>query len=180
MRSTRLRIMGIAVLVVLICTGLFFWIGYQLTSDNMSRQIKNDYSAEWVITGKNNIVIDRGTGLFNGDMGVIKKIDNSLEEVTVEFDERKEVRIPFSGMEDLDLAYATTIHKSQGSEYPAVVIPLLGGPPVLLNRNLLYTAVTRAKKCVVILGNRETVVRMVENAEEMKRYTGLVKRLEEL
>ncbi|MCR5178347.1 MAG: ATP-dependent RecD-like DNA helicase [Lachnospiraceae bacterium] len=143
-------------------------------------QIKNDYSAEWVITGKNNIVIDRGTGLFNGDMGVIKKIDNSLEEVTVEFDERKEVRIPFSGMEDLDLAYATTIHKSQGSEYPAVVIPLLGGPPVLLNRNLLYTAVTRAKKCVVILGNRETVVRMVENAEEMKRYTGLVKRLEEL
>ena len=143
-------------------------------------QIKNDYGAEWVVTGKNGIVTDRGAGLFNGDMGVIKSIDSTLEEVTVLFDESREVRIPFSDMDDLDLAYATTIHKAQGSEYPAVLIPLLGGPPVLLNRNLLYTAVTRARKCVVILGSRETVARMAGNAEEMKRYTGLVRRLEEL
>ncbi len=143
-------------------------------------QIKNDYGAEWVVTGKNGIVIDRGAGLFNGDMGVIKRIDSTLEEVTVIFDESREVRIPFSDMEDLDLAYATTIHKAQGSEYPAVLIPLLGGPPVLLNRNLLYTAVTRAKRCVVILGSRDTVARMAANAEEMKRYTGLIRRIEEL
>ncbi|MBR5116868.1 MAG: ATP-dependent RecD-like DNA helicase, partial [Lachnospiraceae bacterium] len=143
-------------------------------------QTKNDYNAVWEIRGYHGIVIEQGEGIFNGDLGTITGIDRTAEELTVRFDEGKTVRIPFSETDNLDLAYAMTIHKSQGSEYPAVLLPLLGGPRMLLNRNLLYTAVTRAKSCVVVLGSRETVREMVGNINEMRRNTGLVKRIHEL
>ena len=110
-------------------------------------------------------------------MGVVKEINTVMKELVVEFDEGRQVTYPFSELDDLEHAYAITIHKSQGSEYPAVILPLLGGPRMLLNRNLLYTAVTRAQKCVVILGNKETVDTMIENEEQLKRYTGLKTRI---
>ena len=98
----------------------------------------------------------------------------------MEFDEGRTVTYPFSELDQLELAYAVTIHKSQGSEYPAVILPLLSGPRMLFNRNLLYTAVTRAKKCVVIVGSEHTVQRMIENVNEQKRFTGLRRRIEEV
>ena len=143
-------------------------------------QMKNNYSAVWEIRGYHDIVIDHGEGIFNGDLGIIHRIDPMAQEITVCFDEKRMVRVPFSEMDEMDLAYATTIHKSQGSEYPAVLLPILGGPRMLLNRNLLYTAVTRAKSCVVILGSRDTVLQMIDNVEEMKRYTGLIQRIHEI
>ena len=90
--------------------------------------------------------VEEGLGVFNGDMGVIKQINTYSERITVVFDENREVEYPYSNLDELELAYAITIHKSQGSEYPAVVLPLLSGPPILCNRNLLYTAITRAQK----------------------------------
>ncbi len=143
-------------------------------------QTHNDYQIPWEVVGKFNIVVDEGTGVFNGDMGVIKRIDNMNKNLIVEFDEHRLVTYPFSQLEELELAYAVTVHKSQGSEYPAVILPLLGGPPVLLTRNLLYTAVTRARGCVVILGDRSTVNRMIENNKENRRYTSLDERVREL
>ncbi len=143
-------------------------------------QIHNNYQAEWEICGKNGIVIEKGLGIFNGDMGVVKDINTVMKEMTVEFDEGKCVTYPFSELDDLEHAYAITIHKSQGSEYPAVILPLLGGPRMLLNRNLLYTAVTRAQKCVVVLGNTETIDTMIGNEEQLRRYTGLKTRILEV
>lgn len=143
-------------------------------------QIKNNYQLEWEICSKYGIAIDKGMGVFNGDMGIIRKINAYQEVVTVEFDECKMVDYTFKQLDELELAYAITIHKSQGSEYPAVVIPLLTGPKMLMNRNLLYTAVTRAKKCVTLVGNDATFHQMIENASEQKRYTGLKERLEEV
>jgi exodeoxyribonuclease V alpha subunit len=143
-------------------------------------QIRNNYQAEWEVLGKYGIVTEKGMGVFNGDMGTIKEIDERMKELTVEFDEGRCVRYPFTEIDELELAYAITIHKSQGSEYPAVILPLLGGPRMLLNRNLLYTAVTRAKNCVVILGSENTVHEMVDNEEQLKRYTGLKKRIMEV
>ncbi len=140
-------------------------------------QIHNNYQAEWEILGKFGITVEKGLGIFNGDMGVVKEINTVMKELVVEFDEGRQVTYPFSELDDLEHAYAITIHKSQGSEYPAVILPLLGGPRMLLNRNLLYTAVTRAQKCVVILGNKETVDTMIENEEQLKRYTGLKTRI---
>jgi len=136
-------------------------------------QIRNNYQAEWEVLGKYGIPTDKGMGVFNGDMGYIQKINEPMRELTVEFDEGRCVIYPFSELDELELAYAITIHKSQGSEYPAVILPLLGGPRMLLNRNLLYTAVTRAKSCVVILGSESTVENMIDNEEQLKRYTGL-------
>ena len=143
-------------------------------------QIHNNYQAEWEILGKYGIPIEKGMGIFNGDMGTVKEIDERMKELTVEFDEKRVVRYPFSELGELELAYAITIHKSQGSEYPAVILPLLGGPRMLLNRNLLYTAVTRAKNCVVLLGSRDTVNEMIDNEEQLKRYTGLKERILEV
>ncbi len=134
-------------------------------------QIRNNYQMEWEIEGSYPKV--SGTGVFNGDMGVIKRISFFEENVTVLFDEDKTVVYPFSACEDLELAYAVTIHKAQGSEYPAVIIPLLSGPQLLMTRNLLYTGVTRAKKCVCIVGSYDTFCRMIENDREQKRYSGL-------
>ena len=143
-------------------------------------QIKNNYQAEWEVTGAFNIPVERGTGIFNGDLGIVTEIDNGLRELTVTFDEGRRIRYPFSALDELEIAYAVTIHKSQGSEYPGVILPLLGGPKMLFNRNLLYTAVTRARKCVVILGDPKVVQEMIDNDEQMLRYTGLKERILEV
>ena len=142
-------------------------------------QIKNNYQLEWEIRSKYGLCIDKGTGVFNGDTGIIEEINDFAETVTVCFDEGRMVEYPFKLLDELELAYAVTIHKSQGSEYPAVVIPLLTGPRMLMNRNLLYTAVTRAKKCVTIVGNDTTFEQMIANNSQLKRYSGLRDRLVE-
>ncbi len=136
-------------------------------------QIKNNYQLEWEIVSKYGIPIDSGMGVFNGDMGIIKEINRLSETMVVEYDGQRRVNYPLSGIDELEHAFAVTIHKSQGSEYPAVVIPLLNGPRMLFNRNLLYTGVTRARDCVVLLGSREKVNEMIDNADEHLRYTGL-------
>ena len=143
-------------------------------------QIKNNYQLEWEIRGRYGIPVEKGVGIFNGDLGVIREINLHTERVTVEFDEHRMVEYPYSGLEELELAYAVTIHKSQGSEYPAVVIPLLSGPRMLMNRNLLYTAVTRARKCVTVVGDDTTFNYMIDNTVEQKRYTALADRIREL
>lgn len=136
-------------------------------------QIKNDYDLEWVVYDPSgNHVMDKGTGVFNGDLGIIQEIDDYTEQVKVLMDDRT-VRYDYKLLEELELAYAITIHKSQGNEYPAVILPLLSGPRVLLHRNLLYTAITRAKQCVVIVGNGYKIHEMVDNVDEQKRYSGL-------
>ena len=142
-------------------------------------QTKNNYQREWEIRSKYGLCIDKGTGIFNGDMGIIEEINDFAETMTVSFDEGRMVEYPYKLLDELELAYAVTIHKSQGSEYPAVVIPLLSGPRMLMNRNLLYTAVTRAKKCVTIVGNDITFNQMIENNSQLKRYSGLRDRLTE-
>lgn len=144
-------------------------------------QIRNNYKLEWCIySEKGRFRIEEGVGVFNGDMGVITEIDEYNEEIVVLFDDDKEVRYPYNLLDELELSYAITIHKSQGSEYPAVVMPLFSGPRVLMNRNLLYTAVTRAKQCVVIVGNGELVGKMIQNNDEQKRYSSLDVRMKEL
>ena len=142
-------------------------------------QIKNNYQLEWEIRSRHGLAIDKGMGVFNGDMGLIRSISSYQEIVTVEFEEGMMVDYSFKQLDELELAYAITIHKSQGSEYPAVVIPLLTGPKMLMNRNLLYTAVTRAKKCVTLVGNDITFQNMIQNVSEQKRYTGLKNQLGE-
>lgn len=159
---------------------------YKIGQDDLFRvgdkvmQVRNNYQLEWEIVSKYNISIDRGTGVFNGDMGIIRDIDEFASSMTVEFDENRRVTYPFAGLDELELAYAVTIHKSQGSEYPAVVMPVLSGPRLLFNRNLLYTAVTRAKNCVTILGSSQTLQEMIDNSGENCRYTSLDKRIMEL
>lgn len=143
-------------------------------------QVKNNYQLEWEIRGRYGIPMEKGLGIFNGDMGIIREINKQTERVTVEFDEQRMVEYPYSGLEELELAYAVTIHKSQGSEYPAVVIPLLSGPKMLMTRNLLYTAVTRAKQCVTIVGDPYAFNQMGANTVEQKRYTALADRIREL
>lgn len=142
-------------------------------------QIRNNYQLEWEIRSKYGIPVDRGMGVFNGDMGVIRSIETFSETMTVEFDEGRMVEYSFKQLEELELAYAITIHKSQGSEYPAVVIPLLSGPRLLMNRNLLYTAVTRARKCVTVVGNEGTFQEMIRNGNQQRRYSGLKRQLTE-
>lgn len=143
-------------------------------------QIKNNYQLEWEIVGRYNIPIDRGMGVFNGDMGRVLEINETMSTLLVEFDDGRRVNYPFSGLEELELSYAITIHKSQGSEYPAVILPLLGGPRMLFNRNLLYTGITRARNCVTILGSSETVRNMIDNVSENRRYTALESRIREI
>lgn len=142
-------------------------------------QIKNNYQLEWEIVSKYGIAIDRGTGIFNGDMGRILEISEVSSSLVVEYDEQRRVTYPFSLLEELELSYAVTIHKAQGSEYPAVILPLLSGPKMLFNRNLLYTAITRARSCVTILGSSNTVRSMIENVSENRRYTALAARIRE-
>ena len=142
-------------------------------------QIKNNYQLEWEIQGKYGIPTDKGLGVFNGDMGIVKEINTYMHTLTVCFDDGHVVEYSVKALDELDLAYAITIHKSQGSEYPAVIIPLLPGPRMLMNRNLLYTAVTRAKKCVVIVGDDGTFNEMIENNIEQKRFSGFCNRIKE-
>lgn len=143
-------------------------------------QVKNNYRMHWELRTRNHIVIEEGDGVFNGDCGIIQEINTFAEEITVVFDEGRTAVYKFSELDELELAYAITIHKSQGSEYPAVVIPLLTGPRMLLNRNLLYTAVTRARKCVTIVGSKATVEMMIHNVNENKRYSSLKERIVEM
>lgn len=143
-------------------------------------QIKNNYQIEWETRNRYGIPVDSGAGVFNGDIGIIREINTFAEELTVEFDEGKMVDYSFKQLEELELAYAITIHKSQGSEYPAVVIPVYSGPRMLMTRNLIYTAVTRARACVCLVGIPEMLQAMVDNEVEQRRYTGLKIRIQEV
>ena len=143
-------------------------------------QIRNNYQIEWEVVSRYGIPIDRGMGVFNGDVGTIVDINDYAQQLVVEYEDSKKVTYPFVNLDELELAYAVTIHKSQGSEYPAVILPLMGGPKMLFNRNLLYTAVTRAKGCVTILGSSLVVRDMIENEQVSRRYTGLAERIREV
>ncbi|MGI6068815.1 MAG: ATP-dependent RecD-like DNA helicase [Blautia sp.] len=143
-------------------------------------QIKNNYQTEWEVRGKYGIPVEKGVGIFNGDTGIVRDMNDFSETMTVEFDEGRFVEYPYKQLDELELAYAVTIHKSQGSEYPAVILPLLTGPRLLMNRNLLYTAVTRARKCVTLVGSEETFCQMIQNEREQRRYSTLDVRIREL
>lgn len=142
-------------------------------------QVRNDYNLSWEIRGKYGIPTERGEGVFNGDIGIITEINRFSETLTVQYEERF-VEYPFKDCENLELAYAITIHKSQGSEYPAVILPMYQGPRMLMNRNLLYTAVTRAKRCVCLVGSPEVFTAMCRNESEAKRYSALAEQLRRL
>lgn len=142
-------------------------------------QIKNNYKIPWEVRGRNGIPIETGMGVFNGDMGIVDNINLYLSEMTVRFDEERYVTYTFKETDELEHAYAVTVHKSQGSEYPAVVLPLLDGPRMLMNRNILYTAVTRARKCICIVGNEQTFYNMISNENEQKRFSSLDIRIKE-
>ena len=142
-------------------------------------QIKNNYQLEWEVVSKYGIPIDKGMGVFNGDIGMILEISEYTRSMVIEYDEHRRVTYSFDQLDEIELAYAVTIHKSQGSEYPAVIMPLLSGPRMLFNRNLLYTGVTRARNCVTILGSSATLREMVDNNYENRRYTGLLDRIKE-
>lgn len=143
-------------------------------------QIKNNYQLEWEVISSYGIPIDKGLGVFNGDIGMIVEINEYTHSVVVEYDEHRRATYQFSQLDEIELAYAITIHKSQGSEYPAVIMPLLSGPRLLFNRNLLYTGVTRARNCVTILGSSETLQEMIDNNYQNRRYSGLSERIREL
>lgn len=142
-------------------------------------QVKNNYKLEWEVRGRKGFVLESGTGVFNGDTGIIRNINTFSEELEVEYEEGHLVTYGFKMLDELELAYAVTVHKSQGSEYPAVVLPILSGPSMLMSRNLLYTAVTRAKSCVCIVGLPDTFASMISNDRKMRRYTGLERRIRE-
>ena len=143
-------------------------------------QVKNNYQVEWEILGRYKIPVDKGVGVFNGDTGIMTEINEFAETATVEFEDGRQAQYSFKQLEELELAYAVTIHKSQGSEYPAVILPILSGPRMLMNRNLLYTAVTRARKCVTVVGSENTFAEMIRNEKQQQRYSSLDKRIREL
>ncbi|HPU63783.1 MAG TPA: ATP-binding domain-containing protein, partial [Mobilitalea sp.] len=143
-------------------------------------QIKNNYQLTWEIKNSHGITVQTGTGVFNGDSGIIKDINLFSESLLVEFDDNRLVEYSFSQLDELELAYAITVHKSQGSEYPAIVMPILDGPKLLFNRNILYTAVTRAKRCVVIVGSDSMVKFMIDNKNEQSRYSRLCDQIKEM
>ena len=133
-------------------------------------QIKNNYDLYWETIKGNGY----GTGVFNGDLGIINKIDGNIVEVI--YDDEKIVKYE-GNLEELEHAYAITIHKSQGSEFPVVVMPITNGPPMLYTRNLLYTGVTRAKKFLIILGKESIVTYMISNNNTKSRNTGLKEKM---
>ena len=153
--------------------GIIFRVGDKVM------QTRNNYRLEWEVRSERNTLIDSGEGIFNGDIGVIRDINEFSKQMEIVFDDNKLVYYDFELLEDLEHAYAVTIHKAQGSEYPAVVIPILRGPRMLMNRNLLYTGVTRAVNCVLILGDEAAMRSMIDNVEEQKRYTGLRRCIQE-
>ena len=138
-------------------------------------QIKNDYKLEWR-KRENGSYID-GSGVYNGDLGTLVSLDESAKTGTVVFDDGRVCVYEYTKFDELELAYCITIHKSQGSEFKTILLPLAGGPPMLLTRNLLYTAITRAKKLVYCVGRSDTVARMVQTAQKNDRYTSLRERL---
>ena len=141
-------------------------------------QIKNNYSLKWSrISG---IGEEKGVGVFNGDLGFIQSIDNENKTLTIIFDDERKVIYDFSFLDELDLAYATTIHKSQGSEFKVVIIPIFMGSPFLMNRNLIYTGITRAKQLVVVVGAQKALMYMVSNTNSMERYSGLKDRIKDI
>ena len=142
-------------------------------------QIRNNYQLEWEVRGRYGIPVDKGVGVFNGDTGIIRTINEFAELAEVEFEDGRYAQYTFKQLDELELAYAVTIHKSQGSEYPAVIIPILSGPRMLMNRNLLYTAVTRARKCVTVVGSDETFREMINNEKQQRRYSSLDRRIQE-
>ena len=141
-------------------------------------QIRNNYQIDWEIRGRHGIAVEHGNSIFNGDMGTVRGINAFAQEAEIEFDGGRWVAYPFAMFEELEHAYAVTVHKSQGSEYPAVILPLLSGPPVLMTRNLLYTAVTRAKSLVILIGEEGVIRGMIDNQHERKRYTSLCECIE--
>ncbi len=143
-------------------------------------QVKNNYQLEWEILGRYKIPVDKGVGVFNGDTGIMTEINEFAETATVEFEDGRQAEYSFKQLEEMELAYAVTIHKSQGSEYPAVILPILSGPRMLMNRNLLYTAVTRARKCVTVVGSETTFAEMIRNEKQQQRYSSLDRRIREL
>ena len=143
-------------------------------------QVKNNYQLEWEILGRYKIPVDKGVGVFNGDTGIMTEINEFAETATVEFEDGRQAEYSFKQLEELELAYAVTIHKSQGSEYQAVILPILSGPRMLMNRNLLYTAVTRARKCVTVVGSETTFAEMIRNEKQQQRYSSLDRRIREL
>ena len=143
-------------------------------------QIKNNYTTQWVTVNDMGAIVEDGCGIFNGDEGIIESIDGAARKMRVRFDDDRLVDYEFTHLDELVLAYAITIHKSQGSEYDVVILPIHSGPPMLLNRNLLYTAITRAKKLVVVVGIANTLHRMVDNIRENVRYSTLEYRIARL
>ena len=143
-------------------------------------QIKNNYQLAWEKRNRYGVAVEMGCGVFNGDSGVIWQINSFSEYLTVKFDDGRMVNYDFTQLEELELAYAVTVHKSQGSEYPAVIIPMYPGPRLLMNRNLLYTAVTRARVCVCMVGQEEVFHQMAANESEQRRYSSLYLRIREV
>ena len=143
-------------------------------------QIKNNYQMEWEKKSRYGITYESGTGIYNGDTGVIEEINTFAERIIVKFEDEKYVSYEFKQLDELELAYAITIHKSQGSEYPAVIIPMFTGPRMLMTKNLLYTAVTRAKKCVCMVGVEDYFQQMASNESEQKRYSSLDERIRQI
>lgn len=143
-------------------------------------QIKNNYQMEWEKKSRYGITYESGTGIYNGDTGVIEEINTFAERIIVKFEDKKYVSYEFKQLDELELAYAITIHKSQGSEYPAVIIPMFTGPRMLMTKNLLYTAVTRAKKCVCMVGVEDYFHQMASNESEQKRYSSLDERIRQI
>ena len=143
-------------------------------------QVKNNYQMEWEVRGRYGIPVDKGVGVFNGDTGILKELNEFAEMAVVEFEDGRIAEYSYKQLEELELAYAVTIHKSQGSEYPAVVLPLLSGPQMLMNRNLLYTAVTRARKCVTVVGSEAVFAEMIKNEKQQKRFSSLDRQIQSL
>lgn len=154
--------------------------GHLFREGDKVMQVKNNYQLEWEVRGKYGIPVEKGVGVFNGDTGILKEINEFTEMAGIEFEDGRYAEYSFKQLEELELAYAITIHKSQGSEYPAVILPILSGPRMLLNRNLLYTAVTRARKCVTVVGSEDTFAEMIRNEKQQKRYSSLDERIREL
>lgn len=152
--------------------------GYVFREGDRVMQIRNNYNLRWIKRGQNKFdKLAEGTGVFNGDTGVINKIDLEGQNLEVLFEDDRLAEYDFSILDELEQAFAITIHKSQGSEFPVIIIPMYPGPPVLLTRNLLYTAVTRARELVVLVGEEKVLHKMVKNCRESQRYTGLLDKL---
>jgi exodeoxyribonuclease V alpha subunit len=144
------------------------FISHVIRENDKIMQIKNNYAIEWTLKDGT-----AGVGVYNGDIGVVKSVDNMGEEIEIEFDDEKTVIYDFAALDELTHAFAITIHKSQGSEYPIIILPISREVPILHTRNLLYTAVTRAQNMVIVISDEECIGDMVKNNQKATRHTGL-------